>query len=104
MTTQPVTLHPHELRRMLNDAAELAVQRYRIAQGDERWYISKREAYRRYGRKLVDRWLREGLVPLHKDGSGNLACRLSAPQLEAAARASNYASFFAFSPEARAQT
>ena len=87
-------LLPHELGRLLNDAAELAVQRYRIARGEERGYVSKREAYQRFGRRLVDRWLREGLVKLHKDGTGNLAARLSLAELEVAARTSNYASYF----------
>jgi hypothetical protein len=96
---QPLTLLPHELARMLSDAAELTVKRYRIEAGAERAYLSKNEAYRRYGRSVVDRWLREGLVELHKDGNGNLACRISAIQLEVAAKASNYESFFGYRPE-----
>jgi hypothetical protein len=89
-----IYIYPHELRRMLNDAAELAVQRYRIDAGKERGYISKSEAYRRYGRHTVDRWIREGLVKQSKDGVKNMSCRLPADQLEAAAKTSNYASFF----------
>jgi hypothetical protein len=96
MIPQPITLHPHELRKMLYDAAELAVQRYRIATGEERGYVSKREAYRRYGSSVVERWLREGLLTLAKDGTGNLSSRLSVAQLEAAAKTSNYASYFGY--------
>jgi hypothetical protein len=79
---------------MLADAAHLAVLEYRTERGEEHAYISRREAYRRFGRGLVDRWLREGLIQQHKDGTGNLHCRLSIVQLEAAAKSSNYASFF----------
>lgn len=50
--------------------------------------ISKSEAYRRYGRTVVDRWLAEGLI--QPDGK-----TISREQLAAVAAASNRLSYLA---------
>jgi hypothetical protein len=83
-----------DLARVADAAAAAALRRYRTELGKERRFISKSEAYRRHGRRLVDRWLREGLIALHKDTNKNHACRLDAEELEKAANTSNYASYF----------
>lgn len=89
-----ITLQMHELRKMLRDQAEVAVKLYRVSTGEERGFISKNEAYKRYGRRLVDRWIREGLVESQKDGDKNHQLRISTVDLEAASKSSNYESFF----------
>jgi hypothetical protein len=83
-----------DIMSAVKDVAAAAVAHYRIAKGEEPSYISKNEAYRRYSYRLVERWVREGLVSVSKDGVGNMKCRISTIALEKAANMSNYASYF----------
>lgn len=57
-------------------------------------YLSLKQAYDRYGRTTVDRWINEGLVERIKDGNGNCKCRVSREQIELIANASNRHSWF----------
>ncbi|MBC7655086.1 MAG: hypothetical protein H7098_11510 [Oligoflexus sp.] len=50
------------LRSMLADAAELGAQTALTKAGLIKPWISKAEAFRRYGERTVKRWIAEGLV------------------------------------------
>ena len=56
-------------------------------------YISKREAYKLYGRAIVDRWIKEGLIKEIKDGENSSTVRIDRIQIEIIAKSSNRSSF-----------
>jgi len=51
-----------ELRRLLTDAVELGAKKALQEAGILKPYLKKSEAYRLYGRGVVDRWIEEGLI------------------------------------------
>lgn len=61
-------------------------------------YITLSEAYKTYGRATVDRWRREGLIAVIKDGSATSKCRISREEIALVASMSNRASYFANLP------
>ena len=54
-----VKLHEFQLRQMLSTAAEMGAKNALREMGVDKTQISKAEAYRRYSRRRVDRWVRE---------------------------------------------
>ncbi len=84
----------HEYRRALLDAAEIAAQKVLVSTGQLKPYLSLNQAYKQYGRATVERWAREGLIKLIKDGDNNSKVRIDRLQIEAVARTSNRASYF----------
>lgn len=79
----------YQLTNLLNDAADLAVTKALVDLGKLPSFISRREAYRRYGEGVVKRWIEEGLIEVHKDGENTATCRLSVVRLEALSKANN---------------
>lgn len=57
-------------------------------------YISLKQANDTYGRRIVARWIEEGLVEPIKDGDGHRKCRINREQIEIVASMSNRNSFF----------
>ena len=57
-------------------------------------YISLNEAYRTYGRATVDRWVKEGLVEIIKDGTNSSKCRIHRETIEIVASMSNRESWW----------
>jgi hypothetical protein len=55
-------LEEGQLRQMLNSAAELGAKNALISAGMEKTQITKAEAYRRFSRKTVDKWINRGNV------------------------------------------
>ena len=89
-----ITLELFELRNLLADAAELGATRALIHVGQLRPFLSQSEAYKIYGRKLIERWIKEGLIKAEKDGARNSGVRLDRLRLEVLAKSSNRASYF----------
>ena len=83
-----------DLRRLLTDVAEIAVQKTLIATGNLKPYISLNQAYKMYGRSTVDRWAEKGLVKLLKDGDKNSRVRIDRVEIETVAKTSNRSIFF----------
>lgn len=55
---------------MLTTAAEMGAKNALREMGVDKIQISKAEAYRRYSRRRVDRWVREGkIMPVKSKGS-----------------------------------
>ncbi len=78
-----------EMISLFKDAATEGVQ-YAIAQTSQvSESISKSEAYRRYGRASVDRWLSEGLLKPLPENGGKSTDRIDTQELEATAASSN---------------
>lgn len=78
-----------ELRKMLKDAAEYAVMAYRIEKSEESPYLSYRQACKTYGKGVVDKWIKIGVVGRCKDGDRNCKIRLAKLELDVAAKTSN---------------
>lgn len=57
-------------------------------------YISQAQAYAKYGRVVVDRWVNEGLITVIKDGANNCRCRINREQIELIAETSNRNSWY----------
>lgn len=57
-------------------------------------YISLSDAYRAYGRATVDRWAKEGLIEIIKDGTNSSKCRIHRETIEIVASMSNRESWW----------
>ena len=65
-----LNLYEFQLRQMLNTAAKMGAKSALREMGVDKTQISKAEAYRRYSRKRIDRWVREGkIIPIKSKGS-----------------------------------
>ena len=98
-----VILSRKELRRILAERddemsdifakmVERSVNRALMSAGVVKSHISKTEAYKRYGRCAVDRWIKEGWLSQQKDGDANCICRISVAELEETASRFNHPS------------
>ncbi len=57
-----VQLYENQLRQMLSTAAEMGAKNALRDMGVDKTQISKAEAYRRYSRRRIDRWVRKGKI------------------------------------------
>ena len=89
-----VSMELLELKNLLADAVAIGGRMIQIETKQISPYISKNEAYKLYNRRVVDRWIREGLVKEIKDGDSNHKIRIDRIQIESVAAASNRVSFF----------
>lgn len=74
---------------MLNAAAENAVKKFAIEMGIIKPVLSKTEAYEKFGKANVDRWIKEGLLKPHRDGNHTAKFRINRYDLELLAISSN---------------
>ena len=81
-----LTLDTYQLQVMLNAAAEMGAKKALVVAGLEKTQVSKAEAYRRYTRRRVDRWVKEHKVTLIKDNGSTL---LNLDELEAISQIEN---------------
>lgn len=87
------TIH-HETSKVIQDIVKITTHKVLIETGQMKPFISKNEAYRRYGRGTVERWIDEGLVKQIKDGDRNCDIRIDRVQIETVAHTSNRASWY----------
>jgi hypothetical protein len=78
-----------EYRNALVDAAEVGAKKALEEVGLLKPYLKLREARRKYGEAIVNRWIKEGLVQLIKDGDRSASIRINRIQIESVAKASN---------------
>lgn len=71
-----------EPQLLLQAGAELGAISALIKTGRLKPYITKAEAFRRYGRKNIERWLNEGLLTPRKDGDHSAGWRIDRFELE----------------------
>jgi hypothetical protein len=88
-----VLITKRELTRLLITAAELGALEVLRKHNLISQYISKQEAYRRYKRGTVDRWISEGLIALVKDGPATSKWRIDALEIEAVSKSCNIPSY-----------
>lgn len=72
---------------------EVAVSKIAVECGLRKPYLSLNQAYKKYGRKTVNRWADEKLISIIKDGTGTSKCRIKREEIELVAATSNRASW-----------
>jgi hypothetical protein len=77
----------------LVDFSEMGAQKALIEMGRLKPYMSLNEANRKYGKALVNRWIKEGLVHIIKDGPRNARIRIDRIEIESVAKACNRATY-----------
>lgn len=83
-----ITTTEAHLRTLLDHAAELGAQRALERAGIVNPTITRPQAERIYGRRQIDRWIKERLIKVIQDGPG-ATHRISVSELESVAKASN---------------
>lgn len=83
----------YQLKNIMMDMAEIGYKKALKEMGQLKPFLSKNEASKLFGRKTVERWIREGLIEAHKDGNNTSTIRLDRLELEALAKASNRATY-----------
>lgn len=78
-----ILLTDHQLGILLRDAAEMGAKLALSRTGKIKPYLNKSEAFRRYGRKNIERWIDQGLVTPRKDGNHSAAWRIDRIEVEA---------------------
>jgi hypothetical protein len=78
-----------QLRALLSDAAELGATNALIKVGSLKPWISKTEAYRRFGTKTVNRWLIEGLIKLRSSTPNAVKKHINLMEIETVNKAYN---------------
>jgi len=86
---QLMTFSQKELTTLLEEAAELGALKAFTLAGLIKPYLSKTDAYNRYGRRNIDRWSKELLIIPIKDGNQGAKFRLDRQKLETIAKTSN---------------
>jgi len=85
------------LKDLLSDACEIGFKKGLMTGSASKIkikpYMSKREAHRLYGRAIVDRWIKEGLIKEIKDGENSSTVRIDRIQIDIVAKSSNRSSF-----------
>jgi len=76
-------LSPLLLEIIIKEAAELGAITALTKVGKLKPYLKKSDAFKVYGRNMVERWLEEGLITPRKDGDYSAAWRLDRIELEA---------------------
>lgn len=78
-----ILLTDHQLGLLLRDAAEMGAKLALSKIGKIKPYLNKSEAFRRYGRKNIERWIDQGLITPRKDGNQSAAWRIDRIEVEA---------------------
>ena len=57
------------LEQILSSSVEIGIENYLIKSGEKKEYISQAAAHRKYGRRTIERWNRDGkIVPVKQNG------------------------------------
>lgn len=83
-----VVEEPTVLARFIRAVAKMTATEMLVATGGLKNYMSKSEAYRRWGRRDVDQWIEDGYVEIVNDAPGDLGKkRINRAQIESVAEA-----------------
>lgn len=72
---------------LLSRGSELGAVISMIKSGKLKPYITKNEAFRRYGRKNVEQWIDDGLITPRKDGGHSAGWRIDRVEVESVIKA-----------------
>ncbi|MBC8005124.1 MAG: helix-turn-helix domain-containing protein [Verrucomicrobia bacterium] len=58
------------LEKLISTSVDVGIKNYLISVGAEREYLSQAATYRKYGRKTIERWRRDGkIIPVKQNGT-----------------------------------
>jgi len=75
------------MEKILQGAAELGALQALISVGHVKPYLKKSEAFRRYGRKNVEKWIEQRHITPRKDGNHSAAWRIDRMEIAILAKA-----------------
>lgn len=78
-----ITLTISSLRMILSYAAELGAKSALTKTGHLKPYLKKSEAFRKFGRKNVEKWIELKLITPRKDGNHSATWRIDFLEIEA---------------------
>ena len=73
----------HQLKLIIQQAAELGAIQALIKAGKLKPYLKKSEAFRKYGRANIEHWAENGLITVRKDGDHSAPWRIDRLEVEA---------------------
>jgi hypothetical protein len=76
----------HQLKLIIAEAAEMGAVMAMIKTGKVRPYMKKSEAFRKYGRANIEKWIEQGLISVRKDGNHSATWRIDRIEVEAITR------------------
>lgn len=82
-----------EYRNALIDAAEVGATKALTEAGILKPFLKLREAQRLYGEAVVNRWIKEDLIKLIKDGNRNSSVRIDRIELLTVAKTCNRSTY-----------
>lgn len=89
-----IELTENQLDQLLQAAAELGANQALASLGKIRPYLNKSEAFRRFGRNKVERWIGQALVTPRKDGGHSAPWRIDRLELESLGKAGEILLYF----------
>lgn len=84
-----IHIEEKHLKDIIIGAVKIGLLKGSMQKSTVKPFISKREAFRLYGERAVQRWINEGLITEIKDGEGNSKIRIDRIQIEIVASTSN---------------
>ncbi|MDB5117009.1 MAG: hypothetical protein JWQ79_2501 [Mucilaginibacter sp.] len=78
-----VTLDKYQLMEIISGAVQIGVEAALVQSGSLKPYLTLTTAYNMYGRKTVDKWIKEGRVTANKSGDRNSKVLLDRLALQA---------------------
>jgi hypothetical protein len=89
-----VTIDLFELKVILRVAAELGAKDALVQSGLLSRYLNQNSAYKLYGRRAVDGWIKERKIIAHKSGDNNSKVQLDRLELEALVKGTDLNMYF----------
>jgi len=89
-----VTLDEDQLKVIIFMAAKLGAKEALVQAGLSSRYLTKTNAYQQYGRRIVDKWIKDGRIVAHKRGDNNSKVLLDRLELEALVKADELIVYF----------
>jgi hypothetical protein len=73
----------HQLKLIIAEAAEMGAIMAMMKTGKVKPYMKKSEAFRKYGRANIEKWIEAGLITVRKDGNHSATWRIDRIEVEA---------------------
>jgi hypothetical protein len=89
-----IILDKYQLTDILKRAAQLGAESALEQSGLVKPYLTQTSAYKKYGRRIVDKWIKEGRVTIHKQGDRNSKVLIDRLELSAAAKGDELIVYF----------
>ncbi len=85
-----IKLEKYQFIDILREASQLGAEQAIVKSGLLMPYLTQNSAYKMYGRRAVDAWIREGSIVAHKSGERNSRVLLDRLELSMLAKADKF--------------